>query len=375
MPTILNKTEDTKNKPVLKKLNPVDAWFMKVNSIPLKEKLFFVQNLSVMVRAGVALSASINSLALQTENAKLKYILTDVGESVEKGQSFTDSLRKHEKDFGELFVNMIEAGELSGKLEDVLVQLHTQIKKQHELTAKIKSALTYPTVIMIAMLGIGAFMIVFIIPQITAMFKEMDAEIPLATRILMGVSDYVVNHGIIVSVSIFAFIFIFIKTIRTKKGKYYFQAFILKTPIIGPIVKKINLASFARNTSSLLKTDIMIVKTFQISANTLGNVHYKNVLFELSEKIQKGEPISKALAAHPDLFPLLVSQMVAVGEETGELDSILEEMADFYEGEVNQIMTSLPSIIEPILMLALGIGVGAMAIAIIMPMYSLSNAV
>jgi type IV pilus assembly protein PilC len=168
---------------------------------------------------------------------------------------------------------------------------------------------------------------------------------------------------------------VFIKVLKTYKGKFFFQAILLKLPIISPIIKKINLAKFSRTISSLLKTDIMIIKTFEISANVLGNLHYREAILMMGEKIKKGSQINEVISLYPKLFPPVVEQIVSVGEQTGELDNILTELADFYEGEVNKIMDNLPSIIEPILILALGVGVGGMAVAIIMPMYSMSAAI
>lgn len=363
---------ETKTMSAMAKINDFLARFSR---IPLKEKLFFVQYLAVMLKAGISLSVALKTLAKQTENKRFTKIITEISNNVQKGVSFTESLRPYKKIFGELFINMIEAGEISGKLEDVLGQLYIQIKKQHELISKIKSALTYPLVIMFAMGGIGIFMIVVIVPKITVMFKEFQAELPLPTKILIAVSDTIVNHGLFSVITVAVSLLIFIQILRTKKGKYYFQAIILKLPIVSPIIKKINLARFARTISSLLKTDIMIIKTFQITGDILGNLHYRNALIKMSEEIKKGGAIHEVIQNYPKLFPPVVTQMISVGEETGELDSILEELAEFYENEVNQIMNNLPSLIEPLLILVLGCAVGAMAVAIIMPMYALTSAI
>ncbi len=353
----------------------IDDYLLRFSRVPAKEKLFFLQHLGIMLKAGISLSDALNTLAKQTDNKLFKKILIDIAQRVEKGASFTDSLKRYEKIFGELFINMVEAGEISGKLEDVLRQLYVQTKKNYELKSKVKGALTYPTVVIIAMLGIGSFMIVFVVPKITAMFKEFNTELPLPTKILISVSDAIVSHGLISALIVVVTIASFIKILRTRRGKYIWQAIMLKMPIISPIIKKINIAQFSRTVSSLMKTDIMIVKTFVITANVLGNLHYRQALLTISEKIKKGGKINQIIASYPHLFPPVVTQMVAVGEETGELDTILEELAEFYENEVDQIMSNLPSIIEPILILVLGGAVGGMAIAIIMPMYSLTSAI
>lgn len=367
------KTEKPKDgKPTIDKIN---EYLLKLSRVPLKERLFFVQHLGVMLRAGISLSKAIKTLSLQTENKLFKSILTEVASKVEKGGTLSDALRPHQKVFGEMFISMIEAGEISGKLEDVLGQLFLQMKKEHKLISKVKGALTYPAVIVIVMFIIGTFMLTVIVPKITGMFEEMNAELPLPTKILIKVSNMLAENGLISLLIFILTVSLLIKIIRTPKGKYYFQLILLKSPIIGPIIKKINLARFSRNISALLQTDIMIIKTFQITAKVLGNLHYRKALNEMSEKIKEGGNISDVISAYPKLFTPVVAQMVSVGEETGELDNILVELAEFYEEEVDQIMENLPSIIEPLLILILGIGVGGVAVAIIMPMYSLSSSI
>jgi type IV pilus assembly protein PilC len=225
------------------------------------------------------------------------------------------------------------------------------------------------------MSGIGVFMMIAVVPKITGMFKDFNAELPLATKIIIKVSDSLVANGLLYLVGLIVFVLIIIKLTKTKGGKYIFHGLLLKLPIFSPIIKKINLARFARTISSLLKTDIMIIKSFQITANILGNVYYRDALNEMGNKIKKGGTINEIINNYPKLFPPIVTQMIAVGEETGELDFILEELAEFYEGEIDQTMNNLPAIIEPVLILALGLVVGGMAIAIIMPMYSLTSAI
>jgi type IV pilus assembly protein PilC len=348
---------------------------MRFGRVPLKEKLMFVQHLGVMLKAGISLSVALKTLSEQTGNKLFSKITKQLSENVEKGVSFADSLKPYQRIFGELFVNMIESGEISGKLESVLQQLFIQIKKQHELTSKVKGALTYPVVIILAMLGIGTFMMIVVMPKITEMLMSFNAELPLPTKILIKISDTVSNNGIIFGSALIVFIFLFLQALKTYRGKYYFQAVLLKLPIFSGIIKKINIAKFARTISSLLKTDIMIIKTFQITASVLGNLHYRKAVEEMSEKIKKGEQINEVIKKYPKLFPPVVVQMTLVGEQTGELDSILSELAEFYESEVSQMMDNLPAIIEPLLILILGVGVGAIAVAIIMPMYSLTSAI
>ena len=356
-------------------VNKINLFLQKLTSVPLAEKLFFIQHLGIMLKAGISLSTALKTLAKQTTNKRFARIIADISRNVEKGVSFTESLKPHEKIFGQLFINMIESGEISGKLEEVLKRLYLQFKKNHELLSKVKGALIYPIVILIAMSGIGTFMMIAVVPKITAMFKDFNAELPLATKLLIKFSDSLVANGLLYLVALIVVILTIVRLIKTKRGRYAFHGLLLKLPIFSPIIKKINLARFARTTSSLLKTDIMIIKSFQIAANVLGNVHYRQALMEMSDKIKKGGTINEVVANYPKLFPPVVAQMIAVGEDTGELDYILEELAEFYEGEIDQTMNNLPAIIEPILILALGLVVGGMAVAVIMPMYTLTSAI
>jgi len=356
-------------------MDKINAFLLRFSRIPLKEKLFFVQHLGLMLRSGISLSAALKTLSLQTKNKRFVAVLNDVAARVERGSSFAESLSVHKDVFGELFVSMVEAGELSGKLESVLAQLFIQMKKENTLISRVKGALTYPAIILLAMFGIGAFMITMIIPKMTSMFKEMNVELPLPTKILIGVSDGIVKHGLLSAIGFVVFVVLIYYALKTQRGKYLFQTLLLTAPIISPIVKKINLARFARNISSLLKTDIMIIKAFQITANVLGNLHYRAALLEMSQKIKKGGKLSETVAAYPKLFTPVVTTMIAVGEETGELDNILVELASFYEEEVDLIMENLPAIIEPLLILFLGAGVGGVAVAIIMPMYSITTSI
>ncbi|OIP79001.1 MAG: hypothetical protein AUK20_02760 [Parcubacteria group bacterium CG2_30_45_37] len=356
-------------------VNKINLFLQKLTSVPLAEKLFFIQHLGIMLKAGISLSTALKTLAKQTTNKRFARIIADISRNVEKGVSFTESLKPHEKIFGQLFINMIESGEISGKLEEVLKRLYLQFKKNHELLSKVKGALIYPIVILIAMSGIGTFMMIAVVPKITAMFKDFNAELPLATKLLIKFSDSLVANGLLYLVALIVVILTIVQLIKTKRGRYAFHGLLLKLPIFSPIIKKINLARFARTTSSLLKTDIMIIKSFQIAANVLGNVHYRQALMEMSDKIKKGGTINEVVANYPKLFPPVVAQMIAVGEDTGELDYILEELAEFYEGEIDQTMNNLPAIIEPILILVLGLVVGGIAVAVIMPMYALTSVI
>jgi len=355
------------------KLTQAIGWLLKPKKISLSQKIFFVQQLGVMLKAGISLSIALKTLAQQTTSKSFKTILTDLQQEVEKGNLLSKGMERYPKVFGELFINMIKAGEVSGKLEDILRQLFVQLKKDHEIIAKVKGAMIYPAIVIVMMIAIAILVLIYVIPTMSGVFTEMNIKLPLATRILIYSSQFTLNYGIFILIGLTIAAVAVGRVISLPQGKRKFHQLLLKTPILGRIIRKINLARFCRALSSLLKTDIPIVQSFEITAKILGNVKYKDALTEAKEKIKKGISIGESLRPHAKLFPPVVLQMIMVGEETGALDNILEESAIFYEEDVAQTMENLPSILEPVLMIILGIAVGGMAVAVIMPMYSLSQ--
>jgi len=371
MPQTPHNTSSVEKKSV-PKLN----WLSRHRGIPLTEKIFFIQNLHVMVRTGISLAAALRTLAEQTSHKRFRAVLTDIYGRVEKGTPFARALSAHPNIFPDLMVSMIESGELSGKLDEVLKHVTEQLKKDHELVSKVRGAMLYPAIIVIAMGGIGTAMMVFVIPKLLTIFTEFNTELPLPTRVLIAASNFTTRHGLLLA--LLAILLIAgarygIK--KTERGKQFFHGLLLRLPLFGGIIKKVNLARISRTFSSLLTTDIPIVQTALITSKTIANIHYRAALIDLSEKLKKGAPVSQVLSAYPHLFPPVVSQLARVGEESGSLDHVLGELASFYEEDVDQIMKNLPSIIEPLLILILGAGVGAMAVAIIMPMYSLTQTI
>ncbi len=349
--------------------------FNKLSRVPAVQKIFFTQNLSVMIKTGFSLAMALNTLSQQSSNKKLQTAILEIKADVENGVSFSNALSKHPGIFSELFVNMIAAGEASGKLDEVLGYLTNQMRKEHALIAKVRSAMMYPTVVVVAMIGIGIVMMITVVPQITSIYTESQLDLPLPTKILIFVSNLMTHQGIFIGIGVAVLAYAFLRFKKTKKGKKYWDTIMLKMPLLGNIIKKINLARFTRTLSSLLKTDIPIVQTFQIISKTLGNSFYIEAMVEASESVKKGISIVKTLETKPKIFPPVVTQMISVGEESGTLDSISEEIANFYEDDVDQTMSGLSSIIEPILMLVIGGVVAVVALAVLMPMYGLVQAI
>lgn len=345
-------------------------FFDRFKSVPLKEKMTFTRNLSVMVSSGLTVSRAVNNLSLQTNNKTFKKILESVNNDLQSGKTLSEGLGKYPSVFNELFVNMVYVGEVSGNLEEVLDILALQLEKENDLLSKVRGALIYPAVIVVAMIGIGILMLVYILPRITGVFKDMNVELPATTQVIMAISDFIRNHSFI-TIGISAFVIIGTKIFAgTTAGKRAFGFVFVRLPIIGNIVVKVNCARFARIYSSLLKSGVSVVNALTIISKTLSNLYYKDALAEAIAEVQKGVELSKVIRNYPRLFPLLVPQILEVGEETGKTEVVLQRLAEFYEEEISQITKNMSSIIEPILMLFIGGGVGFFAVAMLQPMYS-----
>jgi type IV pilus assembly protein PilC len=346
-------------------------FFDRFKTVPLKEKMVFARNLSVMISSGLTITRAVTNLSGQTKNKRFQKILADIHEELEKGKSLSEGLAKYPAVFNELFVNMVKVGETGGNLDEILQIIATQLEKEHELLSKVRGAMIYPSVIIVAMIGIGILMLTFILPKITGVFKDMEVELPATTRFIISVSDILRENSILVILGL-GLAFVFAKLfLGTTAGKKTVSLITIKTPIVKNIVIKVNCARFARIFSSLLKSGITITDALKIVGNTLTNYYYKNAIEDSVEKVQKGISMSNIIKSYPKIFPVLVPQMIEVGEETGKTESVLMKLAEFYEEEVNQITKNLSSIIEPVLMIIIGGAVGFFAVSMLQPMYSL----
>ena len=361
----------TSIKRVDEKQSKVNVKFIdRFLKIPLKDKLMFTRNLSVMIASGLTLSRAINNLASQTKNKRFKKILFNLHKDLQAGGALNESLAKYPAVFSDLFVSMVKVGETGGNLEEILKILAIQLEKEHELLSKVRGAMIYPSVIIVAMIGIGAIMLTYVLPKITGAFADMEVTLPPATRFIMAISDFLKNHSLVVILFVICLPIFLRVFLQTAAGKKIAGFFLINLPGIKNIVIKINCARFSRIYSSLLKSGISAVEALDIVSNTLTNYYYKNALKNGIKQLKKGVDLSKIIASKPKIFPVLVSQMLEVGEETGKTEAVLAKLAEFYEDEVNQITKNLSSIIEPVLMLIIGGAVGFFAVAMLQPMYS-----
>ncbi len=355
-----------------KKMND---WITKhLTKISFTEKMFFVDHLRIMIHAGLSLVEGLEILAKETSNQALKMTIADITKEVSGGKQFSTVLFNHPKVFPAIYVKMIEAGEISGKLEEALTQIAIQMKKTHDLTASIRGAMIYPSVVMTAMMGIGILMTTVILPKLLVIFDEFDSELPLPTRILIVITNFMSKplNMIFMSIALVGGIIGFIILMKkSPRFRHVIHTVNLHLPVAGKVIKKINLARFSLTLSSLMKSAIPIVDAVTITADTCGNVNYRMSLMRSSKELEKGIPLSESLRQYPNLYSPLVTEMIMVGERTGEIDTLLTELASFYNEDVDKTMKNFTTIMEPVLIIFLGLGVGGVAVSVIMPMYSL----
>lgn len=346
-------------------------WRNPFQQVSLVEKMLFARHLSVMIKAGLSLSQGLETISRQTKNRWFIQAIESVNNDIQRGQPFSDSLEKYPRIFSELFTNMIRAGETGGNLDEVLKILATQMEKDHEIISRVKNALAYPAVIVIAMVGIGFLMMTMVVPKLTSVFTELNIELPATTKFIIAISNFLARYTVFGIVSLVILFLIILQSLKTKAGRYALDWLSLRTIGLNIIIQKVNAARFARTLHSLLEGGMPIVKSLQIVSKILVNLPYRYSLEEISKEIQKGNPLSALLRGYPALYQPLIIQMIEVGEKTGTLSAVLEELADFFEEEVDNLTKNLTTIIEPILMVIIGSAVGFFAISMIQPIYSM----
>lgn len=343
---------------------------IKITSgIKRKDVAIFARQFSTMVNAGLSLTKCLTILGEQTESASLKDIIKEISKGVESGESLSTAMSKHSSTFPPIFISMVRAGELGGVLDDVLLRIADHFEKELALKGKIKSAMTYPIVMLILVTLIMAGMMVFVIPMFQEMFASMGGELPLLTQIMVDISTAIRGPiGILLVLGIAATIFGIKAIIKTPGGRLVFDTILLKSPIIGPIVRKLALTRFSRTLSTLVTAGVPILNALEIVADTSGNAVVSNGVKKATQAVKEGEGISGPLS-HVGVFPSMVIQMIAVGEETGALDIMLAKVADFYEEESSSAISGLTSVIEPLMMALIGGIVGIMVVSLYLPMF------
>jgi len=346
-----------------------------LSRVKLDELVMSTRNMGAMLRAGLPLSRALSVIERQTKNPRLKGVMADIREEINKGNQFNEALKKYPETFSKLYVAMVRAGEESGGLSGALDTIALQLERSSSLRKKIKGAMIYPAIVISVMVLLGILMMVYVMPTITSTFLKMEVELPLTTRILIATSTYLTEHGLIVLFGAVGTIVGLILAIRTRIGKRWLHLLLINIPVIGNLVKETNSAYTGRTLSSLLSSGVDVMSALEITKEVVQNVHYKDILTEARDKVEKGSPLSETFIAHENRYPILVGEMISVGEETGNISAMLTEIATFYEGEVEQKTKDLSTIIEPILMVVIGATVGFFALAMIAPIYSITDSI
>ena len=351
------------------------AWTqMTIGSgVKTEERITFTKNLAAMISAGLPLSRALSVIERQSTNKILKRITADLASRVEKGSSFHEALAAHPKVFSTLFVAMTKAGEESGTLADSLAVVARQMEKAHTLAKKVRGAMIYPSIILAAVVIIGILMLIYVVPTLSNTFKELGVELPAATRAIVSASDAFAAHAALAFSGLLLFVLGMVLFVRSKPGSRIVLAISLRLPVIGELVRETMSARMARALSSLLSSGVEMLSALSITGEVVGKNRFGTVVMEAEERVRKGDALSAPFAEHTTLYPIFVSEMIAVGEETGKVASMLSQVAEYYETDVEDRTKDLSTIIEPVLMLLIGAVVGVFAISMISPIYSLSD--
>lgn len=329
------------------------------------------RQLSTMITAGLPLTQAFSILEQQSKPALAK-LLAELKTNVEGGVSFADALAKHPNVFPRVYIQLIRAGEAGGVLDDILKRLADTMEKQKEFRGKTKSALIYPTIIVIAMVIVALVMMIFVIPKLTEMYKDFGAELPLPTQLLIGTSNFVVRFWWMVGAMIVGGYLLLQRWRKTHAGNVAYDSLMLRVPIFGVLRQKVVLTEFARTMALLLGAGISLLQALDIVAEAMANIVYREALQDVAKQVEKGVSLAQAIGRYSS-FPPLLSQMIAVGEETGKLDEVLAKLSTYFESESETAIKNMTTALEPMIMIVLGFGVGLMVVAIIMPIYSLTS--
>jgi type IV pilus assembly protein PilC len=325
-----------------------------------------------MVNAGLPLTRGLQIMEQQITNPLFKKTISDVKVSVEAGKSLADSFRNTEEIFDDITVNLIEAGESSGNLGEILNKLATELENKNKLQGKIKGALTYPIILLVIIVAVVVLMMLVLVPAMSDIYTEFGGELPAITKIMVSLSDFFINYWWVILIAILGIVIGIKVWIDTPNGKRSSDKIVLKIPIIGGIISKMQIAQFTRILALLLSSGLSISRALELTAMSLSNTMFREVVLEAKDEVEKGNSLALPIA-RSDYYPLLVSSMIAVGEETGELDNVLEKVAQYYNEEVDQATENMSSILEPVFLVIMGLVIAFISLGVYTPMFQLSE--
>lgn len=344
------------------------------NKVGANELIMFTRQLSSMLTSGLTLLKSLQIYREQTKNEKMAEVVSGIISDVEEGKTFSTALSNYPNVFSSIYVSIVKAGESSGLLDKVLERLADNLEKQAKLKSTIKGALTYPVIVITLMIAVIFLMMIFVIPQLTVLYQNMDIELPMTTQIVVGLSNFTIKFWPLMIGGAFLSMYGINRWKKTENGKLIIDDLLLKLPVFGKLIKETILTEFSRTFGVLIGTGALVVEALQQTADTTGNIHYRNAILSVSQQVEKGVAISDSLASNP-LFPAMLVQLVKVGEQTGKVDENLEKASEYYEREVNQTVKTLTTAMEPFIMIVLGVGVAFLILSVITPIYSLMSSI
>lgn len=366
---ILHRKELT---PILIKETKRKSITVTDKAVKLEDMVIFSRQLSTMIDSGIPLVQALGILSEQLESKRLKYVVVNIRQDIEAGMSFYDALGKHPAVFSELFINLTRAGESSGTLNEVLDRLATYLEKAAALTRKFRASLVYPAVVVSMAALITTVLLIKVVPTFKGIFDMLGGELPLPTRVLIGVSELLRRYFLLVVGSLVVLGFLLKKYINTPKGRYKFDLLKLKLPVLGPLFRKVALARFSRTFSTLVRSGIAVLNALEIVGKTAGNKVIEEAVKNSQASVRDGEPIARPLTKS-GVFPPMVCRMISVGEQTGKLEKMLSKIADFYDDEVDAAVTGLSSLIEPLIIAFLGIVIGGIVISLFLPILKITQ--
>jgi len=343
--------------------------FGHVSTIDL---VLFFRQFTVLIEANINLSEALKILSDQTEAYVFRHVIGEISKEVDSGDRLSESMGKHPEVFGEFHISVIRSGESSGKLDEALGYLADEEERNYEIVKKLRGAMTYPIIVMAALIIVGVLMMVLVVPKLVNIFNEVGGELPIMTRILIATSNFFVNYWWFLLIALAGLIITLRLYLKLPFGKRQFDFLVLRLPVAGSLIKKLSIVRFARSLSTLLAGGVTITNSLKIAKGIVGNTLFKDLINDTIIEVEKGNSISSVFLNSPTV-PVMVPRMMVVGEKTGKLDFVLQKIADFYGSEVQNMLDNLLVLLEPIIMIFMGIAVGVMAAAIILPMYNLTT--
>ncbi len=342
--------------------------------IKVRDLVILTRQLAVLLSANVPVVQSLRVLTEQTVNKNLKVIVSEIADDVDGGAKLSASMARHPEAFDHFFVNIVHSGETSGKLDETLDYLADQLEKDYDLMSRIRGAMIYPAFIFFGLIAVGILMMVYVVPQITKILLESNVELPLATKIIIATSNFLVAFWWLIPIVVVGALTGLRLWGKTPAGRYLMDSFKLRLPVFGILYKKISIVRMTRSLGTLIIGGVSLPRSLQITAEVVGNDVYRRLIEATIKAVEDGKPIASVMLKSP-VVPLMVSQMLNVGESTGRTDQVLAKMTDFYSREIDNLVRNLVSLIEPVILVVMGVAVGLMVAAVILPLYSLSGAV